>query len=239
MTHHRLLHVLSHPLPTSQVFLISQLLIRVIGSLTLVPLITSSSRYPYTNISSHASHPISLPNGSFVPTTQRGNLHLSPNLTLMDASLFSSFNLNLLSVSKITSSWNCYITLYRRSCVFQDPSMKRTIGCGRDWDGLNYLDFTSPTTASFIIRDLWHQRLGHLSSGCHQLLSSRNKDITCSSLNNRDVCSMSKQTKTSFFLLVHVLVACLLNCFIATFGGVFANQIYLVHIIFNSCRYFY
>jgi hypothetical protein len=48
----------------------------------------------------------------------------------------SSFNFNLLSVSKITSSLNCVVTFFPIFCVFQDLKSRKLIRAGRIQDGL-------------------------------------------------------------------------------------------------------
>lgn len=157
-----------------------------------------SSSYPLTHVSSSSSHPIRLPNGSIVDESMCGHLSLSPTISLTNVLYVPSFHLNLLSVSKLTHSLNCSVTFYPHSCVFQDLSTKKTIGCGKERDGLYYLDLPSTTAASAISSALWHRRLGHPSLGLHQLLSSLRKDIVYSSPSVCDVCSMSKQTRLPF-----------------------------------------
>ena len=54
---------------------------------------------------------------------------------------------NLISVSKLTRDFNCLITFSDNSVTLQDRSMGRTIGIGREFQGLFHLSSPSSSTA--------------------------------------------------------------------------------------------
>ena len=62
----------------------------------------------------------------------------SMTISLSKCSL-PSFNLNLMSVSKITSSLNCCVVFTPHGCVLQDLATRRMIGSGKQHAGLYYM----------------------------------------------------------------------------------------------------
>ena len=54
---------------------------------------------------------------------------------------------NLISVSKLTHGFNCLITFSDNSVILQDRSTGRTIGIGREFQGLFHLSSPSSSTA--------------------------------------------------------------------------------------------
>ena len=94
---------------------------------------------------------------------------------------------NLISISKITCTLNCSITFSDKSVILWDRSTGKTIGIGRESQGLYHLASPSSpvacisTDASLLI----HSRLGHLGLSkfqkmvpCFSTLSS----LACESL---------------------------------------------------------
>ena len=70
---------------------------------------------------------------------------------------------NLISISKLTWDLNCLITFSDNSVTLQDRSKGRTIGIGRKFQGLFYLNSPSYSTAltSMDTHLLIHSRTGH------------------------------------------------------------------------------
>ena len=104
---------------------------------------------------------------------------------------------NLISISKITRTLNCSITFSDKFVILQDRSMRKTIGIGRESQGLYHL--TSPLSpAAYISTDarlLIHSRLGHPSLSKFQKIVPRFSTLSslvCES------CQLGKHTRVSF-----------------------------------------
>ncbi|XP_078160840.1 uncharacterized protein LOC144556253 [Carex rostrata] len=109
--------------------------------------------------------PVVLPDGSRNPITHIGNVYVSPEIQLKDVLCAPSFNFNLLSVSKITSSLNCAVIFFPTFCVFQDLTTKKLIRVSDMRDGLYNISKAAVVAAvsSHTDSNLWHRRLGHPS----------------------------------------------------------------------------
>ncbi|CAL9006318.1 unnamed protein product [Prunus brigantina] len=144
---------------------------------------------------------VGLPNGEHVAIESTGYMRLTPDLSLDGVLHVPKFRVNLLSVSKLTRALNCMVTFYPDFCVVQDVETKRMIGLGKHFDGLYYLTpQQNPHLANHIHRtsDLWHQRLGHLSSAPLHFLSKAIPNIMFDSTHVCDVCPLAKQTRLPF-----------------------------------------
>ena len=71
----------------------------------------------------------------------------------------------MISISKLTRDLNCLITFSDNSITLQDRSTRRTIGIGREFQGLFHLNSSSSSTActSMDTPLLIQNRLGHLN----------------------------------------------------------------------------
>jgi len=126
--------------------------------------------------------PVALPSGEQAPITSIGNLPLSSTITLKNVLGVPSFEVDLMSVSRITRDLHCSVTFFPYWCILQDLRTKKTIGLGKQRDGLYYLvalasekpTHQPPSAATISCHlpssqvasstALWHRRLGHLSS---------------------------------------------------------------------------
>ena len=70
---------------------------------------------------------------------------------------------NLLSISKLTRDLNCLITFSNNSITLLDRSTGRTIGIGREFQGLFHLNSPSSSAACTSMETplLIHSRLSH------------------------------------------------------------------------------
>jgi hypothetical protein len=113
-------------------------------------------------------HNVTLANGSHSNVADSGHTHLSPDIELLSILHVPSFPFNLLSISKITKSFNCSVSFYPSLCIFQDLMTRRMIGMGHEVGGLYYMDLT-PTSSQVLQSSTsipalqWHCRLGHPS----------------------------------------------------------------------------
>lgn len=97
-------------------------------------------------------------------------MKLSNDITIDNVLHVPNFQLNLLSISKLTQSLGCKVTF----CVMQDLTTKKPIGQRRQTNGLYHLmENQSPRlcNAAHHTSNIWHKRLGHPSIHPVQLLS--------------------------------------------------------------------
>ncbi|XP_058776229.1 uncharacterized protein LOC131650541 [Vicia villosa] len=81
----------------------------------------------------------------------------------------SGFNINLISVSKLSEQNNCTIVFEDDSCIVQERGTMKRIGLAKLKNGIYYLEFDQVKLNATVHVDsadvsrLWHLRLGHLS----------------------------------------------------------------------------
>ena len=66
-------------------------------------------------------------------------MKISNSIMLKDVLYVPDFKVNLLSISKLTQALDCVATFYPDYCVVQDLTTRKTIGSGRQSNGLYYL----------------------------------------------------------------------------------------------------
>lgn len=159
---------------------------------------------------------VQLPDGSDAPIAHIGTVHLSPTLTLHNVFHIPSFKFNLISVSQLTKTQNCSLTLLSTSCSFQDLSTRKTIGQGSIHDGLYF--FKASSTSLAVLKpptiDIWHWRLGHVPFRSLESMAKKFSSISCSNNHFCEICPQAKQTRLPFpssainttrlFQLIHV-----------------------------------
>ena len=79
--------------------------------------IASDSQLFTHTLSSFISN-VNLPTGSTVPISSTGTIKFNDKITLKDVLCVPSFNLNPMSVSKITSLLNCCVVFTPHGCAF-------------------------------------------------------------------------------------------------------------------------
>jgi hypothetical protein len=118
----------------------------------------------------------------------------------------STFNSNLLSISKITHDLNCNVIFSSNKVTFQERSTGKKIGERYFKNGLYYLD--DVVNSCFVSKTIsrgksLHWRFGHSSDQvlnnffCHNIDSS-----------NCDICKLSKQTRLAFPLSTSTSKCC-------------------------------
>ena len=108
---------------------------------------------------------IILANGSQPMAKGIGSACLLPSISLTHVLYVLDSPFNLISISKLTRDLNCLISFSDNSVTLQDQSTGRTIGIGREFQGLFHLSSPSSSTActSMDTTLLIHSRLGHLN----------------------------------------------------------------------------
>lgn len=153
------------------------------------------------------THPplIGLPIEEKAPITFIGTINFDDILCFTDVLCVPSFNANLLSVSRLTTSLNYCVLVFPTFCYVQDLRTKKMIGLGKKHGNLHYFDqqrlasqlYFSSTYRVFTSHNLWHLRLGHPSNAN---LRSLSKHFSYFSLPMHvcDFFSFVKQTRLPF-----------------------------------------
>jgi len=105
--------------------------------------IASDSQF-FTYTSSSFISNVNLPTDSTAATSSTGTIKFNDNISLKDVLYVPSFNLNLMSVSKITSALNCCVVLFPHGCILHDLATERMIDSGKQYAGLYYMSPSKP-----------------------------------------------------------------------------------------------
>ena len=123
--------------------------------------------------------------------------HPLPSLPLTSVLYTPECSFNLISISKITRTLNCSITFSDKFVTLQDQSTGKTIGIGRESQGLYHL--TLPSTPIVCISTdaplLIHNRLGHPSLSKFQKMVPRFSSLSSLACES---CQLGKHTRVSF-----------------------------------------
>ena len=140
---------------------------------------------------------VTLANGSQTVAKGIGLAHPLPSIPLTSVLYTPKCPFNLISISKITRTLSCSIIFYDKFVTLQDRSTGKTIGIGRESQGLYHL--TSKSSPAVCISTdaplLIHSRLGYPS------LSKFQKMVTCFSTLSTlacESCQLGKHTRVSF-----------------------------------------
>ena len=141
---------------------------------------------------------ISLPNGSETHLESIGSLQVTPNIKLDGVLKVPQFQVNLLSVSKLTQALKSIVISFSDFCVVQDTTTRKMIGLGKQHNGLYYLAQDQNPTFTYTISkhsNLWHQHLGYPSFNPLQVLAKINPKIYFDSKHVYDICPLAKQNR--------------------------------------------
>ncbi|RVW87654.1 hypothetical protein CK203_041182 [Vitis vinifera] len=112
----------------------------------------SGNKDLFSSITTTSALPtVTLANGSQTMAKGFGFAHPLPSLSLHSVLYAPECPFNLISISKITRTLNCSITFSDKFMTLQDQSTGKTIGIGRESQGLYHL--TSPSPAVCISTD--------------------------------------------------------------------------------------
>ena len=152
----------------------------------------------FSSITTTSALPIvTLTNGSQTVAKDIGLAHPLPSLPFTSVFYTPECSFNLISISKITRTLNCSITFSDKFVTLQDRSMGKTIGIGRESQGLYHL--TSPSTPAVCISTytplLIHSRLGHPSLSKFRKMVPRFSSLLSFACES---CQLGKHTRVSF-----------------------------------------
>ena len=139
---------------------------------------------------------VTLANGSQIVAKGIGLAHPLPSLPLTFVLYTPECPFNLISISKIIRTLNCFIIFSDKFVTLQDRSTGKTIGIGRESQGLYYLTSQSSpvvcvsTDAPLLI----HSRLGHPSLSKFQKMVPRISTLSSLACES---CQLGKHTRVS------------------------------------------
>ena len=126
-----------------------------------------------------------------------GLTHTLPSLLLTSVLYTSECPFNLISISKITRTLNCSIIFSDKFVTFHDRSKGKTIGIGRESQGLYHL--TSKSSPAVCVSTdahlLIHSRLGHPSLSMFKKMVTRFSTLSSLACES---CQLGKHTRVSF-----------------------------------------
>lgn len=167
---------------------------------------------------SHGSK-VTSPDQTSFPVLFIGDVKINHNLYLTDVLYVPQFRFNLLSVSALTTSSPTTFTFSCDHFIIQNSTQKRLIGKGERIGDLYILNhrstdnetLTTETAISInrVDADLWHFRLGHLST---RLLLTMVDKLHCnvSRIHNKQPCYVCPLASKENFLL-YLIITCLLH----------------------------
>ncbi|KAJ4723440.1 Retrovirus-related Pol polyprotein from transposon TNT 1-94 [Melia azedarach] len=79
-------------------------------------------------------------NGSSIPFSGKGSVSITPSIALDCALHVPNLSCNLMSISKLTRSFNCCAKFYPTHCAFQDLITGKTIGNAEERNRLYYIN---------------------------------------------------------------------------------------------------
>ncbi|KAJ7968090.1 Retrovirus-related Pol polyprotein from transposon TNT 1-94 [Quillaja saponaria] len=181
---------------------------------------TGTSRNFSTYFPCSGKDKVRVADGSLSTISGKGSIQCTPTLPLSSVLHIPKFSMNLLSISSITRNLNCQAIFDSCCCKFQELGTGRTIGYGKEQDGLYLLEYgpsilantvdtvassqslqssASITSQQQLVQ--WHRRLGHPS---FLVLGNMFTDLLkhCT-MNNLlcDACEFAKHKRASYLLL--------------------------------------
>ena len=156
---------------------------------------------------------VHLPNGQTTSVTQICSCKVSIGDTLTNVLAVPDFKYDLLSVSQLTRQLNCSVNFFPEFCVFQDLSIGKVKGIGKERNGLYYLPSQIPERDAHdeqnaLISNMvfnsegfkWHSRLGNPSMKMLKSLSLIKSGEYINECNN---CSSLSSCKKKLGILFH------------------------------------
>jgi len=146
---------------------------------------------------------VHLPNGQKVPIVFTRTVKFSPDITLHNALYVLSFNINLISVSRLIADNTMGLFFLHAKCILQDLRKWRTIGLAEAESGLYHLHkpldqstkclpLSSLIKSCIVTADLWHSRLGHIPTSKINLLNKIDRSVTSTVKSICDICLLAK-----------------------------------------------
>ena len=101
---------------------------------------TSQSQLFHSYLPSSSLNKVHIVDGSFSPIAGKGEIALTPTLTLNFVSHVPKLSYNLFSITKFNYTNNCVAKFFPSYYEFQDLGSGKAIGSAREMKGLYYFD---------------------------------------------------------------------------------------------------
>lgn len=147
---------------------------------------------------------MNMPNGNTTNATIFGTVILSKFITLQNVYYIPEFNVNLISVTQLTSTSTCYFTFQHDKCLILQNMSQKMIGLARRLGDL-YVFYVEPIScnppsastcnASYTLdndANIWHLRLDHISDSVHKCISVQFPFIPFNKIGPYHTCHFSK-----------------------------------------------
>lgn len=146
---------------------------------------------------------VNLPDGYALTTFMSGSVNIFSNLIIHNVLYIPSFHVNLISISKLTSTNKCSILFDADIYKIVQNHSHVMIGTTKLQRRLYVMDITSQpsncNSATFDSCTLWHLRLGHVSDTGMKSICQRFPFVSCKPNNVPcHSCHFSKQKKSLF-----------------------------------------
>ncbi|KAJ0866536.1 putative RNA-directed DNA polymerase [Helianthus annuus] len=149
---------------------------------------------------------VSHPNGTNVKVLKIGNQKLINEIILKDVFYVPGYNVNLLSVYRLSKDNHVTVVFNETNCLLQDSSSKRILMSGSQDCGLYFVgnsgNLINACFNSSVQSFTWHNRLGHPSDQVLVVLKHSLK-IQSSEHGPCDICHRAKQVRVPFPLSEH------------------------------------
>jgi transposase InsO family protein len=177
----------------------------------------------FTSMTAVTGVTITLPNGHTILVTHTGTITLTDSLVLSNVLCVPTFDFNLISISKLTSSLHCCIFFLSNFCFIQDLQVWKMISLGKQRNGLYilqksvhsnhisnpaipYADFTKVLYSLSSIKQshnsfhIWYCRFGHPSVSRMYFLSCVMPNFSLIDKTDSvcNVCPLAKQRRLPF-----------------------------------------
>lgn len=120
----------------------------------------------FTNCRSIVPIYVTLPDGSQLSASISGSVNIIPSLILHNVLYIPSFNVNLISIAKLSQNSDYTVQFTTNSCSSMQNPSKKIIGIVELQNELYVLDSTEPhSTCNYVFNNrcnVWYMRLGHL-----------------------------------------------------------------------------
>ncbi len=127
----------------------------------------------------------------------KGSINIFQNITIDNVYLVENCNVNLISISQLTTSLKYKVIFDFNNVIFQDPVTKMMIGEGSLEDGLYFIKnnhFALNVLKEEDMSSIWHKRIGHLSDKVLKKLFN----FFHSDHSNCEACKFATQSKIPF-----------------------------------------
>ncbi|XP_010431064.1 PREDICTED: uncharacterized protein LOC104715347 [Camelina sativa] len=186
-----------------------------------------------SNVVDIVPSPVTKPDGSASRATKRGTLTLNDQYDLPDVLFVPDFNCTLISVAKLLKHTGCIAVFTDTLCFLQDRFTRTLIGAGEEREGVYYFTGVLAARVHKVVKEsssaiLWHQRLGHPSTGVLLSLPEFSFLVVILMCSRVVILVFVLNKHVTFFQPVLIKLHLVLSLYIAMFGVLTAHRLLVV-----------